>query len=497
MSVPLIVLVAVVLLGAVPNALAVIQVLFAALHGSRSHLGDGEVDVQELPRVAVLVPAWNEAAVLRFSVDRMMALDYPSDRLRVVVVDDASTDETVEVMADKIAHWGSRVVHLRRENGGQGKAHTLNHGLREILADDWAQAVLITDADVVFEATAVRRMTRHLGDDRVGAVTAFITEASPDPNGLNRYIGYEYVAAQAVARRAQNVVGAQACLAGGAQLHTRANLERLGGAIDTTTLAEDTVTTFLTQLSGHRVVFEGNARCLAEEPADVVGLWKQRLRWARGNVQVAKRFRSVFFRPSTVHRLGRPWFGLMWWATLLLPVLMIVSSAALVTLWFTDPDVGRDAFRALWIVNALGFVFTTAFTLLTDPPTARRAWRQAITFPGLVNLLIVLSVIAPRPMGALGERVFTAVGIGWTDHVRSVLQLIVYVWCAACMLAAYAVYRLAKAGVSIRVLDVAVLVVGYGPLLCAVTFAAYVAEARGAASTWDKTVKTGKVGAAV
>ena len=41
----------------------------------------------------MLVPAWNEVAVLRFSVDRMMELDYPPDRLRLVVVDDASTDD--------------------------------------------------------------------------------------------------------------------------------------------------------------------------------------------------------------------------------------------------------------------------------------------------------------------------------------------------------------------------------------------------------------------
>ena len=49
----------------------------------------------------MLVPAWNEAAVLRFSVDRMMDLDYPAGRLRLVVVDDASTDETPHLMAER------------------------------------------------------------------------------------------------------------------------------------------------------------------------------------------------------------------------------------------------------------------------------------------------------------------------------------------------------------------------------------------------------------
>ena len=92
--------------------------------------------------------------------------------------------------------------------------------------DDWMQALLITDADVIFEPAALRTMTRHLADPRVGAVTAYIKEGSRPGNYLTRFIGYEYVTAQAAARRGQNVLGAIACLAGGAQLHSRANLAR-------------------------------------------------------------------------------------------------------------------------------------------------------------------------------------------------------------------------------------------------------------------------------
>ena len=490
------VLAALVLMGAIPNLVTVVQFVLLACHRWRDHLDDDQVDLQELPRVAVLVPAWNEAAVLKLSVDRMMALDYPPDRLIVAVVDDASTDETPELMAAKCAQYPGRVRHLRREKGGQGKAHTLNHGLRELLADDWAQAVLITDADVLFEPTAIRRMTRHLADPGVGAVTAFIKEASGEPNWMNRYIGYEYTAAQAVGRRAQNVIGAQACLAGGAQLHTRANLEALGGEIDTTTLAEDTVTTLLTQLDGRAVIFDGNAECYAEEPADIVGLWKQRLRWSRGNLQVGRRFRHVFFRPSRVHHLGNWWFGAMWWSTLLLPAFMVVSSAALVTLWWLDAARGRSVFDLLWITNALGFVFTTVSTLLVDRGVARRSWRQGLAFPGVVSLFVMLWVLAPAPTRAVVRGLCEALGIGWSHDVRHLLELAAYLWIAVCMLAAWGLYRLDKVRTLGPLGGVLVFVVGYGPLLCAITFAAYVAEARGQAATWDKTVKTGKVGVA-
>jgi len=488
-----------VLLGALPMVVTVVQYVLVALHGFRDHYRtvlDADPDDRPLPRVAVLVPAWNEAPVLRFSVDRMMALDYPPDRLRVAVVDDASTDETPELLGAKQAQYPGRVLNLRRDQGGQGKAHTLNHGLERILEDDWAEAVLITDADVVFTPDAIRRMVRHLADDNVGAVTAFIREASEPPNWMNRYIGFEYTAAQAAGRRAQNVVGAQGCLAGGAQLHSRANLLALGGRIDTTTLAEDTVTTFLTQLQGRSVIFDPNAECLAEEPADVVGLWKQRLRWSRGNIQVAARFRSVFVRPSRTHRLWNPWFVVMWWSTLLLPIFMVLASAALVTLWVLDEARARHAFDALWITSALGFVFITVFTLLIDRSVARRCWRQGLGFPGLISLLVMAWVLVPEPMRWLVRSAVEAVGLPWSDTTRSYLALAAYVWVSACMVAAWAVYRLDKAlGGLGRWGGFLLFLAGYGPLLCAITFAAYVAQARGKAATWDKTVKTGKIAA--
>ena len=115
--------------------------------------------------------------------------------------------------------------------------------LSEILEETWMEAVLIMDADVVYEPDSLRKMTRHFADPEVGAVTAYIKEGSRPKNWMNRFIAYEYITAQAAARRSQNVLGALACLAGGAQLHTRANLEAIGGQIDTTSLAEDTFTT--------------------------------------------------------------------------------------------------------------------------------------------------------------------------------------------------------------------------------------------------------------
>ena len=486
-------LVALVLLGALPLLVASYQFLLVAVHFRRLHYARC---APYLPRVAVVIPAWNEAAVIGTSVNRLMRLDYPRDALRIVVVDDASTDATPEVAAAKAAAYPGNVVHLRRERGGEGKAATLNHGLAQVLADDWAQAILIIDADVIYEPASLRWMTRHLADPEVGSVTAYIKEGSRPGNYLTRFIGYEYIVASAAARRGQEVLGAIACLAGGAQLHSRENLEALGGQVDTGTLAEDTVTTFQTQLGGRRAIFEPNAVVWAEEPGAIGALWRQRLRWARGNLQVTRRFASVWFRPQPGSRLGSISFGLMWFCLLLLPAFMVCASASLVTLFFIDSHLAWVAFHVLWLVNVVTYVFITSFALLIDPQMARRTWKEALLFPGAVNVLILLAAILPGPLSLLAHTLLSAAGVPVTAGLIQAVELFTYVWLAGCMGVAY----LGKVAETRRLGwltgPLFVYIGGYGPLLCAVTAAAYLKELRHAEANWEKTEKTGKVVAA-
>jgi cellulose synthase/poly-beta-1,6-N-acetylglucosamine synthase-like glycosyltransferase len=478
------------MLGAVPELAASYQFLLVAGHFWRN---DYDACAPVFPRTAILIPAWNEAAVIGASIDRLMALEYPRDALRVYLIDDASTDETPQVAQAKAAQYPGNVFHLRREKGGQGKAHTLNHGLAIILQDDWMEALLITDADVIFEPDSLRKMARHLADPQVGAVTTYIKEGSRPGNYMTRFIGYEYITAQAAARRGQNVLGVMACLAGGAQLHTRANLLDLGGRIDTTSLAEDTFTTFQTQLNGRRVVFEPHATVWAEEPGSIVGLWKQRLRWARGNVQVTKRYRKLWFRPNRGHRLGSVSFGVFWFCLFLQPIFMIVSSFSLVTLYFANFPYAWLTFHVLWIINAVTYIWITAFALLIDPQTGRHTWRQGMMFPGVVNLSIVLYTCFPRLLHDLALKAFAASHFTPTRTSGAATILFIYAWPAASMAVAY----LAKAAEPHRfgrfISPLVVYVVGYGTLLCACTFASYVKELRGAEMKWDKTEKTGKM----
>ena len=482
-----IVLLAFVATGAIPVVVGAYSFLLIPLHAIRNHYSRA---APYFPRVAIVVPAWNEGAVIATSIDRLMALDYPLDRLRIYVVDDASTDDTPRVVKAKAKQYPGSVFHLRRDKGGEGKAHTLNHGIRVVLEDDWMQALLIMDADVIYLPNSLRRMTRHFADPRVGAVSAYVREGSADKNYLTRYIGLEYVLSQPASRRAHNVLGAQACLAGGAQLHTRENLLAIGGRIDTSSLAEDTITTFETQLRGHRVVFEPHAVVLAEEPGSIDALWKQRLRWARGNVTVTARYRKVWFRPSRTHRLGSISFGLIWFSLYLLPIAMILSSIGLIGLLLMHSDLATVVFRALWILAACTYIFMLGLGAQLDRRISRHAWREVLTFPGVISMFIMLTAFFPglveRQIPALFDVKFTQAGL-------FALTEFIYTWIPFSMLGALLARRVEKTRIGRFLAPAMIYLVGYGSLLCAITLDSYIKELQRAEAKWDKTEKTGRV----
>ena len=120
----------------------------------------------ELPSVTVLVAAHQEVEVMRDKLDNFLTLDYPADRLGMVVVSDGSTDGTDEVVRE----FESPRIKLLRQDPRQGKAAALGLGLAELDSD----VVLFTDANVVFDPSAVRRLVRYFGDPAVGVVTGTV-----------------------------------------------------------------------------------------------------------------------------------------------------------------------------------------------------------------------------------------------------------------------------------------------------------------------------------
>jgi hypothetical protein len=282
-------------------------------------------------------------------------------------------------------------------------------------------------------------------------------------------------------------------MAGGAQLHSRENLIAIGGAIDTSTLAEDTYTTIKTQLGGRLALFDPNAIVWAEEPDSVVALWKQRLRWGRGNLQITLAFRDLWFRPSRNAQFGNLAFGVLWFSIALMPVFMILGSAGLIGLFYLWPSWTPLAFSILWGITFISFLFQTLFAFAIDPQAAGRSWFAGIAFPGLLSLGIML-------LAVLGLRPFTGLAIHWPapggwplGEIGSEIGAVVILgWSALSTLAAWGVYRLDKAGAPKWLRNILLVLVGYGPLLCAISLGAIIGQLRSADLKWDKTIKSGK-----
>lgn len=485
-TVVVVILLLCVLIGTLPVVNTGLQFLMLPLHAFRNHYGKA---APYHPNVAVVIPAWNEGLVIGPAIERLLQLEYPAERLRVFVVDDASTDDTPAIVQQKAATHPGRVVHLRREKGGEGKAHTLNHGLDVVLADPWTEAVLIMDADVIFARDSLRKLTRHLADEEVGAVTAYIAEGSRDRNYLTRFIAIEYVIGQLSARRTQNVGGAIACLAGGAQLHSRANLEAIGGRIPTGTLAEDTMTTFESQLHGRRMVFEPHAVVLAEEPRTIDSLWKQRLRWARGNVQLTSIYKRLWFRPSRDHNLGSIPFGLAWFTILLMPALLLLAATAMIVLLLLHSDVAEFVFRFMWIAAAAIYIFSMLYSVQLDPRIGRQSWREAIMFPGLGALILMALALFPWALDGL----IGAAGQESTEQTRVLWLLAFALWGPVSMLGIWLARAVEPLPAGRFLAGLLLYVCGYGSLLCAITADSYLKEWRRADASWIKTEKIGRV----
>ncbi|THD57749.1 glycosyltransferase [Phenylobacterium sp.] len=239
------------------------------------------------PLISVLIPCFNEEAVIESSVRRILASNWA--KLEVLVLDDGSSDHTAEVVRKAFADE-PRVTLMSFENGG--KARALNKGLTKAHGD----VVVALDADTLFPAETLARLARWFVDPRVGAVAGNALVGNRR-NLITRWQALEYVTAQNLERRALAALGAVTVVPGAVGAWRKAALEQLGGYPDDT-LAEDQDLTIAIQRAGWRVEFDPEARAYTEAPETVAGLLKQRFRWSFGTLQCIYKHRAALFSPK-------------------------------------------------------------------------------------------------------------------------------------------------------------------------------------------------------
>jgi peptidoglycan-N-acetylglucosamine deacetylase len=242
---------------------------------------------QELT-VTVLLAAYNEARVIRRTVESVLASVHPV--LEVVVVDDGSTDETAAVVA-QMAATDRRIVLVSQHNGG--KAAALNHGLTLVRAP----FVVTVDADTVLAPDTVGHLVRHFTLDletRLGAVAGVVRVGNRSRNLLTRWQAVEYITQIGVERSAQDALGA-ILIVPGACAAWRLEAVIQAGGYSSSTLAEDCDLSLMMHRGGWRIVQDDEAVAYTEVPEDVDSLLAQRVRWTYGTLQAAYKHRDLMF----------------------------------------------------------------------------------------------------------------------------------------------------------------------------------------------------------
>ena len=115
------------------------------------------------------------------------------------------------------------------------------------------------------------------------------------------------------------------------------------------------------------------------------------------------------------------------------------------------------------------------------------AWLPGLLYPGLVSLAIMFALFVPPAWSGI-----TVVAARPSPPVLGWLLPLMYAWNGLSMVAAWAMYRLEKMGLPTWLRDALLLVVGYGPFMNAIAFAAMIAQWRKVEQRWDKTIKSGK-----
>jgi cellulose synthase/poly-beta-1,6-N-acetylglucosamine synthase-like glycosyltransferase/spore germination protein YaaH len=234
--------------------------------------------------VSVLIPCFNEEAVIVSSVRRILASNWPN--LEILVLDDGSKDLTAQRVEEAFG-TNPRVRLMRFPNGG--KARALNRGLVEAKG-----AILVAlDADTQFPPETIGRLARWFDDPKIGAVAGNALVGNR-VNLITRWQALEYVTAQNLERRALAALDVITVVPGAVGAWRREAVEALGGFPDET-LAEDQDLTLAVQRAGWTVTFDAEARAYTEAPHTVRGLLKQRFRWSFGTLQCVWKHRGALF----------------------------------------------------------------------------------------------------------------------------------------------------------------------------------------------------------
>ncbi len=243
------------------------------------------IDTATWPTVTVLVAAHNEEAVIAHSLEALLQVCYPTDRLKIMVVNDRSTDRTREIVDDFAAQFPGRITPFHRVNGIPGKAPALKDATQLVDSD----VIIVFDADYIPGRGLIKQLAAPFFDPEVGLVMGRVVPINTGHNLLTRLLDLERAGGYQVDQQARmnlNLVPQYGGTVGGVR---RMALENVGGWLDDT-LAEDTDLTCRAILKGWKSVYQNRSECYEEVPETWPVRIRQIARWAKGHNQALHRY---------------------------------------------------------------------------------------------------------------------------------------------------------------------------------------------------------------
>ena len=275
----------------------------------------------ELPRVTVQLPIFNEQFVVERLVDTVCRLDYPKDKLDIQLLDD-STDETRGVarrLVQRYAAEGYPITYHHRTNREGFKAGALREGLKAAKGE----FVAIFDADFVPPADFLMKIIHHFTDPKVGMVQGRWSHINRNYSFLTNVEAIlldGHFILEHGARSRSNVFFN---FNGTAGMWRRQAIDEAGGW-QHDTLTEDTDLSYRAQLKGWKFVYREDVECPAELPVEMTAFKTQQARWAKGLIQTAKKILPQVMKSDNSWRVKlEAWYHLT--ANISYPLMIALS----------------------------------------------------------------------------------------------------------------------------------------------------------------------------
>jgi cellulose synthase/poly-beta-1,6-N-acetylglucosamine synthase-like glycosyltransferase len=245
----------------------------------------------DYPSCAILIPAHNEEKVIGATLDAMLRLDYPADRLSILVINDGSKDRTREIVND-YARRDRRVAlfNVPEGEGGKGKSRALNLALQHVTSD----VLAVYDADNTPDPRALRPLVAQLLlHPDLGAVLGKFRTVNKNASLLTRFINIETLSFQSILQAGRWEMHNVATLPGTNYVVWTKLIRELQGW-DEAALTEDSELSIRMYQHGYKIKYLPYAVTYEQEPQEWRVWVHQRMRWVRGNNYViAKFFRHI------------------------------------------------------------------------------------------------------------------------------------------------------------------------------------------------------------